>query len=339
MKRNIISRTIAFALVLALILCFTACGGSTTGARSYASASSAAPQASSFNSSMTGETMAVMDAAEGDFAGITVTEDGVSAPLSNRKIVKHVDLNMETMTFDETLAKIMEAIAQAGGYVESQSVDGQSMRNSSYYERNANVYARIPSESLGDITAELGELCNITNKGERIDDITDRYFDTDAHLKTLQLQEERLLEILSKADKLEDVITLEKALSETRYEIETLTAQLRRMDSQITYSYLNIYLNEVVEYSSIETAPKTFGEKISASFGRSVKKIASFFEDAVLFIIEDLPLLLIWLVLLGTVSFFGAKLMSRLFSSKSSKIKKGAAVKTEAKETDKPGDK
>lgn len=339
MKGNIISRITALALVLALILCFTACGSSAAGTRSGTAASSAAPQSYSFNSPMTGETIAVMDAAEGDFAATEVTAEGISAPLSNRKIVKHVDLTMETMTFDETLAKIMETIAQAGGYVESQSVDGQSMRNRSYYERSANVYARIPAESIGGITTELGELCSITQKGERVDDITDRYFDADAHLKTLQLQEERLLEILSKADKLEDVITLEKALSETRYEIETLTAQLRRMDSQITYSYLNIYLNEVVEYSSIETAPKTFGEKISASFNRSVKKIASFFEDAVLFIIEDLPLLLIWLVLLGTVSFFGAKLMSRLFSSKSSKIKKGAAVKTEATEADKSGDK
>lgn len=318
MKRNIPSRLIAIALALVLTLIFAACGGGAT-YDNYA-VSSAAPQRASY---MSDETQAVAEAAgvSADYP-LQNSETNTAAPIANRKIIKHVNLNMETQNFDEALSQMLQKIKEAGGYVESQRVDGGSIRNrNSYYERSANICARIPAEKLSDITAELGELCNITSQSENIDDITDSYFDVDARLKSLTLQEERLLDILSKAEKLEDVIELEKALSEARYEIESLTSQLRRMDGQVTYSYLNIYLNEVVEYSSIDPAPKTFGEKISAAFTRSGGKLANFFENAIYFVIEDLPLLIIWLVILGAVSFLGSKLISRIFGSKQGSVK------------------
>ena len=94
-------------------------------------------------------------------------------------------------------------------------------------------------------------------------------FDAQARLDSLRQQEASLLEILSKAEKLEDVVQLQTALSDVRYQIESLTAQLKRMDSQVTYSYLNMDLREVVEYQETAAKPKTFGEKLSAAATRA----------------------------------------------------------------------
>ena len=54
-----------------------------------------------------------------------------------------------------------------------------------------------------------------------MDDITDSYFDAQARLDSLRQQEASLLEILSKAEKLEDVVQLQTALSDVRYQIES----------------------------------------------------------------------------------------------------------------------
>ena len=179
-------------------------------------------------------------------------------------------LSLETMEFERALAQISELVSGAGGYVESQSVDGRSLSyRGSYYERSASVTARVPAEKLDEVVAGVGGLCNIVSRSENMDDITDSYFDAQARLDSLRQQEASLLEILSKAEKLEDVVQLQTALSDVRYQIESLTAQLKRMDSQVTYSYLNMDLREVVEYQETAAKPKTFGEKLSAAATRA----------------------------------------------------------------------
>lgn len=237
----------------------------------------------------------------------------VTATLPDRKIVKRSYLTLETKEFDTALGQLLAAITEQGGYIESQSTNGQSLiHRGAYYERSASIQARIPADKLDSVTAAIGGIGNVTSKNESIDDITDSYFDSQARLDSLKLQEERLLDILSKAEKLEDVISLERALSDVRYQIESLTATMRRMDSQIAYSYLNLELREVVEYQPTTSAPKTLGEKIAASFKRSGEKLVWFFEAVLLFIIEDLPLIIIWIAIFGLLAFISFKQFHRI---------------------------
>ena len=296
-----------FALLMALTLVFCGCGGSSVAYKTAASSAPAAsaPMAAPMAPMPAGKYDSFdMEAAEIEEMGIVTTasnSSGAALP-ADRKIVKHSNMELETKDFDTAFAAIMEVVSKSGGYVESQSVSGQSIRyNDDYYERSASINARIPAAKLDEVTGSIGGICNITSHWEGIDDITDTYFDTDARLKSLELQEERLLDILSKAEKLEDIITLEAKLSDVRYEIESLTARIRRMDSQVAYSYLNMNLREVVEYKQVSAAPKSFGERISDAFARSGKKLENFFEDTVIFIIEDFPLMLIHIVIFAAV--------------------------------------
>lgn len=305
------------SLVVALALIFTACGSSSSDVGRYAAAeteavmaSMAAPTASAGSSNgFAYDTATEMEIAEDDSGIFDENGDSIdTAALSDRKIVKHIDMELETKDFDTAFSQIIQTVTQNGGYIQSQDINGKSLRNGdSYYERYAYINARIPSDKLNEVCASIGGVCNVTSQNEQIEDITDRYFDADAHLNSLKLQEERLLDILSKAENLEDVIQLEKALSEVRYEIETLTATLRRMDSQVRYSYLNMSLNEVVEYKSVQSPPKTFGEKLSDSFRRSGRNLSSFFEDTLFFVIEDLPVVLINIAIFAVIVFIAIK--------------------------------
>lgn len=311
------------SLIIVLTLIFTACGSSTYNAASAGSVAPAAmaPQApAAYKSTAMADGVAAemeMYEEEGIFTEDNDLGDTTdTAAIADRKIVKHSNLELESKDFDAALAQIVQTVTQNGGYIESQSVNGQSLRfNGSYYERYAYINARVPSDNLDAVCSSIGGVCNVTSQSEQVEDITDRYFDADAHLRTLKLQEERLLDILSKAEKLEDVITLEQALSEVRYEIESLTATLRRMDSQVQYSYLNMSLREVVEYSEIQSAPKTFSEKITDSFKRSGNNLYYFFEHALFFVIEDLPILIINLAILTVLVFIAIKFV-RLFKRK-----------------------
>lgn len=308
-KRTRIPILSAVLLAAALTL-LTACGSSSAGYEASSAAVSTAPVEAPEARDMAGMSASRLTAD----GGIEMAEEGAAgnAGLSDRKIVRRAGLSLETKEFDTAVTEIVRIVTEAGGYLDNQWVGGVSLyERGSYSARTAEINARIPAERLDEVANSVGGLCNVVSKSESADDITDRYYDTEAHLNTLMLQEERLLAILEKAEKLEDVISLEQALSETRYEIETLTAAMKRMDGQVAYSYLDIDLTEVVDYNLVEGPPKTFGEKLSASFARSGNKIASALEDVLFFIIEDLPAALLTLAFWGAAFFIFWKLILR----------------------------
>jgi len=305
------------ALLLALMLCLSACGGSAKGTGSYAAASSSASYAAPMLTAPQ-EAAAAFDAEEVDYktANSITQGESIDAPLaeSDRKIVYTGSMDLQTKEFDDALAAITDLIREAGGYVSSQEITGRSLTyRGNYYERRASLTVRVPAAKFEGLMAGVAGVCNVTDRSVWTDDISERYYDAEVHLSTLRLQEERLLDILSKAEKLEDVITLEQALSEVRYEIESLTAQLRRMDDRVDYSTLTLSLQEVVEYSEIETPPATFGEKVAEAAKRSVRSIRDFFEDLILWIIEDLPVALLWLVLIAAVLWVIVRVLRFVF--------------------------
>ena len=300
-------------VLLSLAMVFTACGSSsaTDTAMPSASSSAAALREEMGLENGYGMTAQATESVSND-ASAPMESAPAAGVTEERKIIKHCYMDMETMAFDQALADIAGLIEEAGGYIQNQNVSGRSFYNQGeYYERTANISARIPAEKLDQVAESVGGLCNVVSRSENLDDITDSYYDTQARLDTLQVQEERLLEILSKAETLEDIITLEQALSEVRYEIESLTAAIRRMDSQVTYSYLELSIQEVVEYNIVKNQPKTFWEKLQASGLRSLDNISSTLQGILFFVIEDLPVLLILLAIVALVVWIISRIVKK----------------------------
>ncbi len=221
-----------------------------------------------------------------------------------RKIVRNAELSLETMEYEPSLERIPALAEQAGGYVESSSSDGISLyeRNNSYpSRRSASFTVRVPAENLDSFMASLAGEFNLLNKSESSADISDRYYDTQAHLSNLQIQEKRLLELLEKAGKLADLLEIEKELADVRYQIETLTAAMKRMDSQVSYSSVNIFLQEVVEYQEITAPPRTFGDRLGETFKDSWHNFLNICENLLFGAIYLAPLLLMLAAVLAVV--------------------------------------
>lgn len=309
------NRIIGAGCALLLALSLAACGGggkatssaafSSTAAASEAAApmEGAPPMDVANTSAEAGEVVMIPQGDGQDMAPVsglkgTPDESAVPRPPDNRKIIRHMKTDLETREFDNALAQIRDSVARAGGYIEQENVSGHSLWNEGKGGRggrSAYLMARIPSEKLDGVSDALPGFCNVVRREESTDDVTERYFDSQAHLKSLELQEERLLVILEKAEKLEDVVTLEQALSDVRYEIETITAALRRIDSQVAYSYLEMNLEEVVTYTQVQETPKTFGQELSAAFAVSAWQVTDTAKSLLLGLIEEGPVFLLML--------------------------------------------
>lgn len=93
------------------------------------------------------------------------------------------------------------------------------------------------------------------------------YSDIELRLQTQRTKQERLLALLEKAATMEDIISLENALSETEYQIEQYTSDLKRYDSLIDFATIELRLTEVPDQRRPgEVAP--LGARVALCFWR-----------------------------------------------------------------------
>ena len=209
------------------------------------------------------------------------------------KLIYTAELQMETTEFDQATAAIEALTAECGGYFESSSVSswGRGYRDASYT-------VRVPAERYRDFLDRAGELCHVLNRQEYTDNVTEAYYDVDGRLKTQQTKLERLQELLARAESMEDIITIESAISDTEAQIESLSGQLRRYDALVDYSTVCISLNEVYKLSNVEEPATTFASRLGGAFASGWKSFVNGMEDLAV----GLAYSWMWLVLLVVVA-------------------------------------
>lgn len=234
------------------------------------------------------------DTAVGDSAKqlSTTKASSIPAPQLDRKVIKTALLSIETLQYDRTVDGINKQIIVLGGYIETSNVSG-SRKGQEGMNRKAHFEVRIPSKSLDQFMTNVGDLGNIISKENHGEDITGQYFDVDAHVKTLRIQEERLLTILQKAEKLQDIIELERELTQVRYEIENFTGTLQKWDNMVEYSKITLDVYEVREITKLVTPPTTLWGRIVKAFTGSVHAVGQFLMDVLVFMFIILPPLVI----------------------------------------------
>lgn len=236
--------------------------------------------------------------AENKADGVNIPADpkpeGQSSIISvdnQQKIIFTGQLDYETLEFDKTRNALCSYIASIGGFQQSSSVRGGGIGYNGL--KSATYVFRIPKLKYEQSFLDLRKFGNVVFEQSNGEDVTDRYFDTEARLKSLRIQEERLLELLKKAVKMDDIIKLEKELQTTNYEIENLTGTLKKWDSLVEYSTLTVNINEVEKIKPVQPKENDgFFHRISSGFINSLKGLWGFIQDAIVGIAAALPILI-----------------------------------------------
>lgn len=236
-----------------------------------------------------------------DSAGLSSSSSTVSQNQpASRKLIRTVNLNVETDTFDDLLKHLQEQISGLEGYIEQSDVSGHSMqRRSQNSGRYASITARIPSDRLDQFITVVEGSGNVTYRSESTNDVTLQYSDLESRKKSLTIEQDRIWELLEKADTLEAVITLEERLSEIRYELESMESKLRLYDNQVTYSTVYLNIDEVVAFTPVE--PETIGQQIKREFLENAKSVGDALTDLIVSLITTSP---VWVPLLIIVLIF-----------------------------------
>ena len=216
-----------------------------------------------------------------------------------RMLIKTVYMNVESEDVDAMTKNIERRVDQLGGYIESMNVENTKYSNSE--RKTANMTARVPVEKLDSFCDEIEGQSNVLNKSSNAEDVTLKYVDMQSRMDSLQIEYDRISELLKQADELENIIELERRLTDIRYEMQSYGSQLKAMKNQATYSTINLSITQVIEYTPVVVEEQTRLERLSEGFISNCKKVGNGIVDFFVGLVIALPILLVWAVVITII--------------------------------------
>ena len=271
------TKLLAVLLAVSLLLC--GCGGMATEAVNGAMAGAAMDKGSDMM-----QEAPSMEGLNKD------TQTSQSSMPVNQKLIRKIWLDAETEDMSALLVAVEERIAALQGYVE-----GRQVRNGSAYSgkqyRYAELTIRIPAEKLDGFVEDVGSRSNITNTRETTDDVTLSYVENESKVKALETEQTRLLELLAKAETMDDILRIESRLTDIRAQLEQVKSQLRLYDNLVNYGTVYLNITEVTEYTPVQE-PETLWERMCSGIKDSWKDMVKGLGNALVFFVSALPHLL-----------------------------------------------
>ena len=239
-----------------------------------------------------------MDSDEGVKGSDDLTTD--QSQTTDRKIIKTANMSAETKNFDEFLSIVEGFLSEKGGYIENKETNN----NTDFSGRKCYLTIRIPETELDGLMKKIGENATVTYENIRANDVTDSYNDNERQIKVLETEQERLLELLKKAESLDDILEIESRLTQIRYELSSYEQQIEEYDDSVSYSTLSLNVSEVER----ETVAKddSFFTKVSEGFMTSISDIGHGFTDIAVGFLSITPYLALIAVIL-LVAYFVIK--------------------------------
>lgn len=222
------------------------------------------------------------------------------------KIITTVSIYMQTKDFMPTTDKLNALIEKHKGYIETSNISYNNYIDSNALKQSEYTI-RIPREGLSAFKKELTSIGNIISENTSKVDVTKQYRDTKSRLKVLETKEVRILALMEKAEKMEDIIALENQLSTIIYDKENLTANIMDMDDSVNYSTVYFQLEEVAKLMPGDNITTPFGTRIMNALKNSAYYARIFFENAIIALIYFIPYAIVIIIL----AYFALKIWKK----------------------------
>lgn len=236
-----------------------------------------------------------VDAAGG--ADSSLMPDSAATDENAQKIIYNADLSMESTDFDAARETLLAAVDANDAWLEYSSIDGAE----SDHDRTANFTVRVPVENYRSFLAAAGDAGSVQNLSENAQNITSSYIDVQARLTALEAQRDRLNELADEAETTADLLEIESQLSDVQYQLENYTRQLHNMDQQVSYSTVDIYLEEV---ATLTPTGVTFTERIADAFGGGWDAFVGFVQGLVIALVYLWPVVLVVIAVIAALRFW-----------------------------------
>lgn len=215
--------------------------------------------------------------------------------VTERKIIRDADLQLESASPEETQQKIAAIVESKGGFIVQST---QSSSSSQVTTRDTvSMTARVPAEKFSEAINEIRQSASrvVTEKIEG-KDVTEEFVDVQARLRAKKALEEQFLEIMKRANSVEDALNVQRQLGEVRSEIEQIEGRLRYLENQTSLSTIKVSIRTPTAFSPSSSG---FIYQLGEAINRGFDVALSFVLALITIIIALLPFFVFIVLPLG----------------------------------------
>ena len=239
---------VVFLLFFILITAAVSCSSDDSAVSSESRQSSGPVGAPAMDSSFNAQEPAFSKGSSG--SSETIFDEG-SADQTDRLIIKSGSISLTVPDIPEALDSVEKTAGWLGGFVVSSNWYGGEK------ESSATISIRVPAEKFTEaMEAVRGIALEVILETTDASDVTEEFTDLESQLRNLKVTENRYLELVAKADTVEDIIKIERVLSETRGRIEDIQGRIQFLERSSATSLISILLIEEGELEVDFTADR-----------------------------------------------------------------------------------
>lgn len=165
---------------------------------------------------------------------------------STQRIIQSADYQVEVAQgeFNDKYSQISAIAAKYGGYV----VSGDT-RSSGDELKRGSITIRVASgnDNFTKAQADLEGLGNVTSRKVSGQDVTEEYVDLQSRLRNAEAQETQMLELMKRAQTIEEILTVQSRLAEIQSQIEQIKGRMKYTESRTDFATITVDLRETKE--------------------------------------------------------------------------------------------
>jgi hypothetical protein len=220
---------------------------------------------------------------------------------SSEKLVYTGSVTIQTLDYEKSVKSLKKKIADYEGiiqreYQSNDNYDWYKRDNDGQMNRSLSMTVRIPSEDFQKFVDSLSDQGQVMHTSVDVQNISQSYADTSAYVQGLEKEKERLLEMMDKAQTIDEMIKVEDRLTQVETELNQGKTNIATMDKDVALSTVDISMEEVKQYDDIQK-PVNFGEKVLKAFRQSFTSFVKFVQELIIVLIMMLPMLLVVLLI------------------------------------------
>jgi len=164
---------------------------------------------------------------------------GQSLQTAERKVISTASISLEVEEVESTIKQVQAVVEGMGGFVENLSSSGGS-RSRGPIERYANMTLRVPQDRFLAAVEAIENLGVVHDRNLGSEDVSERFIDLEARLKSSLREEQSLLSLLERTATVSEILTIERELSRVRANVERFQGQVNFLERRVDLATIHL---------------------------------------------------------------------------------------------------
>lgn len=154
-------------------------------------------------------------------------------------VIRTTELSVEVRSVPKAAAAARSTVEASGGLVTTETTE----RIDDLHE-TSHLVLRVPQDRYQEVLGKLVGAGKLLSRSSNAKDVTDQVVDVESRIATQRASVARVRELMDKAEKLADVVTLEGELSSRQADLESLLAQQASLKDRTSLATITLDLTE-----------------------------------------------------------------------------------------------